>query len=139
MHDLIQWDQHPAHDGHSVTFSGTLRGSAVLSNETIEQARAGGGYTNFVLYPADDYGYAGSILPPLKGGWTWTLEDPGDTVATVYELDDGAFTVTFPFPSGLGGNPSDYAVVVWGFQDASRTPTINDAIDMLGYARIRMP
>ena len=138
-HDLIQWDQHPAHDGHSVTFSGTLRGSAVLSNETIEQARAGGGYTNFVLYPADDYGYAGSILPPLKGGWTWTLEDPGDTVATVYELDDGAFTVTFPFPSGLGGNPSDYAVVVWGFQDASRTPTINDAIDMLGYARIRMP
>ena len=139
MHDLIQWDQHPAHDGHSVTFSGTLRGSAVLSNETIEQARAGGGCTNFVLYPADDYGYAGSILPPLKGGWTWTLEDPGDTVATVYELDDGAFTVTFPFPSGLGGNPSDYAVVVWGFQDASRTPTINDAIDMLGYARIRMP
>ena len=138
MHDLIQWDQHPAHDGHSVTFSGTLRGSAVLSNETIEQARAGG-YTNFVLYPADDYGYAGSILPPLKGGRSWTLDDPGDTVATVYELDDGAFTVTFPFPSGLGGNPADYAVVVWGFQDASRTPTINDAIDNLGYARIRMP
>ena len=138
MHDLIQWDQHPAHDGHSVTFSGTLRGSAVLSNETMEQARAGGEYANFTLYPADGYGYAGSILPPLKGGWTWTLDDPGDTVATAYELDDGAFTVTFPFPEAFD-RPADYVVLVWGFQDASRTPTINDSIDILGYARIRVP
>ena len=23
-HDVVQWDQHPTYDGHSVTFSGTL-------------------------------------------------------------------------------------------------------------------
>ena len=38
-HDLMQWDQHPTYDGDSITFSGTLLGQAVLSGETIEQAR----------------------------------------------------------------------------------------------------
>ena len=46
-HDLVQWDQHPTYDGQSVTFSGTLLDRAVLSKETIGQARAGG-YPNLI-------------------------------------------------------------------------------------------
>ena len=111
---------------------------AVLSRGTIGQARSGG-YGNFTLRVADSHESAGHILPPLDDGRNWTLDDPGDTVATVYELDDRAFTVTFSFPSGLGSNPADYVVVVWGFQDGTRTPTITDSIDLLGYARIRVP
>ena len=66
----------------------------------------------------------------------WILEDPGDTVATVYQLDERAFTVKFQFPQALD-SPSDYVVLVWGYKDDTRTPTIGDNIDMLGYARIR--
>ena len=47
-HDLIQWDQHPTYDGQEVSFSGTLLDDAVLSSETISQAREGG-YSNFTL------------------------------------------------------------------------------------------
>ena len=108
---------------------------AVLAG-TITEAQEDG-YQNFSLTKAGDDSYVGSILPPLKGGWTWTL-DLADSVATVYELDDRAFTVTFPFPKALI-RPSDFVVVAWGFQDASRTPTIYDEIDVLGYARIRCP
>ena len=133
-HDLIQWDQHPTYDGQEVSFNGTLLDDAVLSQETLSRAREGG-YSNFTLSLADDRGYVGSILPPLES-FTWILDDPGDTVATVYRLDERAFTVTFQFPQALG-SPSDYAVLVWGYKDDTRTPTIGDNIDVLGYARIR--
>ena len=133
-HDLIQWDQHPTYDGQDVSFNGTLLDDAVLSRETLSRAREGG-YTNFTLSLADDHGIVGHILPPLESG-SWILDDPGDTVATVYQLDERAFTVTFQFPQALG-SPSDYAVLVWGYKDDTRTPTIGDNIDVLGYARIR--
>ena len=139
-HDLIQWDQYPTYDGRSVTFSGTLLDGAVLSKETIEQARSGGGYSTFTLNSADAHDYAGSILPPLTGNRKWKLDDPKDSVADTYSLDVAtkSFTITFPFPEALA-TPSDYVVVVWGFQDASRTPRIGSNIDILGYARIRVP
>ena len=41
-HDLIQWDQHPTYDGQEVSFNGTLLDDAVLSSETVSQAREGG-------------------------------------------------------------------------------------------------
>ena len=82
-----------------------------------------------------DNDYVGLILPPLESG-NWILEYPGDTVATVYRLDGRQFTVTFQFPQALE-SPSDYVVLVWGYKDDTRTPTIGDNIDMLGYARIR--
>lgn len=44
-HNLVRWDQHPTHDGESITFSGTLLGEAVLSGETITEARPGGTVT----------------------------------------------------------------------------------------------
>ena len=134
-HDLIQWDQHPTYDGQEVSFNGTLLDDAVLSSETVSQAREGGIYSNFTLSLADDQGHVGHILPPLESR-NWILEDPGDTVATVYQLDERAFTVKFQFPQALD-SPSDYVVLVWGYKDDTRTPTIGDNIDMLGYARIR--
>ena len=134
-HDLIQWDQHPTYDGQDVSFNGTLLDDAVLSSETISQAREGGGYSNFSFRLADDYDYLGTILPPLESG-RWLLDGTSHTVATVYQLDEGAFTVKFQFPQALD-SPSDYVVLVWGYKDDTRTPTIGDNIDMLGYARIR--
>ena len=133
-HDVIQWDQHPTYDGHSVTFSGSLLDGAVLVAETIEQARAGG-YQPFVLYVADDYGFVGFILPP---GTSWSL-GTGSSVADTYSLDDDtkSFTITFPFPEALG-NPTDYVVIIDGYQDSSRTPRIGSKYDSLGYARIRL-
>ena len=136
-HDLIQWNRHPTYDGRSVAFEGVLLDGAVLSSATIHQAR-GGGYQNFTLDPADAYEYAGGILPPLTDGRNWVLDDPGDSEATTYQLDASGFSVEFPFPEALG-NPSDYVVTVWGFQNDSRTPGIGKKIDLLGYARIRVP
>ena len=71
---------------------------------------------------ADDHGHLGSILPPLES-FTWTLDDPGDTVATVYQLDERAFTAKFQFPQALD-SPLDYAVIVWGFRNETRNPSM---------------
>ena len=137
-HDLVQWDRYPTYDedGQEVSFSGTLLEDAILSSETIQQAREGG-YSNFILSLADDQSYLGSILPPLDDNRNWPLDDPGDTVASVYQLAERVFTVTFPFPTALS-SPSDYVVIVFGFRDERRTPSIGNNIDVLGYARIRL-
>ena len=137
-HGLVQWDQYPTYDSGSVTFSGKLLGDAVLSNKTIAQ-KISGGYSNFSLRRADQHEILGSILPPLRDGRKWRLDDTGDSVATRYLLEDDGktFVVEFPFPKTLT-SPSDYVVIVWGFQDRSRTPFIGEIIDVLGYARIRI-
>ena len=134
-HGLIQWDQHPTYDGTFVTFGGTLLGDAVLFNETLTEARAGG-YANFTLAPANDYEHTGSVFPRLPSG-QWILNDPGDVVAPEYELHDGTFTVRFRPRAGLG-DPSEYVLLVWGFQDGNRTPFFGDELDVLGHARIRV-
>ena len=51
--------------------------------------------------------------------------------------DTKSFTITFPFPEALR-NPSDYVVMIGGYQDSSRTPRIGSQADTLGYARIRV-
>ena len=135
-HALIQWTQPPTYDGSSsVTFEGVLLDDAVLVNDAPTQ----GGYSNFSLYTADGE-WVGSILPGLTSG-NWTLDDPGDTVASKYLVspETRAFIIEFPFPQKLEGLPSDYVVAVWGFQDTDRTPTIGENLDLLGYARIRVP
>ena len=134
-HDLVQWDEHPARSqGSLIRFKGTLLGDAVLSAPTLALAQEGG-YSNFTLHPADSYAFSGHIFPQLTGGWTW-IADPSDVVAFSYSLDERTFTVEFPFQPSLGRDPSAYVVVVWGYQDSSRTPTMG-AVDILGYARIR--
>ena len=135
-HGLIHWDQYPSYDGNSVTFRGTLIGDAVLSSETIQQARKGG-YQNFTLSLAEEYDHLGSIFPPLGDERSWTLDDPGDTTALEYRLEERTFTIKFRLRQGLR-NPVDYAIVVWGYPDASRTPYIGENIDILGHARIRV-
>ena len=135
-HALIQWTQPPTHDGNnSVSFEGVLLEDAVLVNDTPQR----GGYANFSLYTADGE-WVGSILPGLETG-KWTLDNPGDTVAGKYLInpETRSFIIEFPFPQKLEGVPSDYVVAVWGFQDTSRTPTIGENLDLLGYARIRVP
>ena len=137
-HHLIQWNQHPTYDGRSVSFEGILVGDAVLVNDDPRS----GGYSNLTLSLADEYEHLGSILPNLSNA-TWTLGDPGDTVASKYFFYPATrkFAVTFPFPRALD-SPQDYIVVVWGFQDASRTLSIGDydeGGEILAYARIRVP
>ena len=75
-------------------------------------------------------------MPQLGGGWQWNLNNLGDSIAAIYRLSDREFTIEFRFPEALG-EPSDYVVVVWGFRDANRTPSISEHVDILGYARIR--
>ena len=132
-HDLIQWDRFPTYDGQMVTFSGTLLGDAVLSNETLTEAQENG--RNFTLLRVTDNQSVGSVLPPPKANWRWNLNDPGDVVATQYELDDGTFSVRFRFPQALG-DPSDYVVRVYGFQDGNRSSFFGWEVDVLGGARI---
>ena len=132
-HNLIHWDQHPTYDGEFVTFSGSLLGDAVLSSGTIEEANRDG-YGNFHIYSISGSKFTGNISPP---GLCRPPRDPGDTTALEFGLEGRNFAVKFRFPQGLG-DPSNYFVDVWGFQDASRTPVIWPDRDRLGYARIRV-
>ena len=139
-HDLIKWVQYPTYDGHSISFEVGMLGDSILANSDP----GSGGYQNFYLVRADSHDFVGTILPPLEGGAQWTLDDnTGDAVATTYRsvntAETRSFIVEFPFPEKLDGAPSDYVVGVWGFQNASGTPTIGESDDLLGYARIRMP
>ena len=136
MHDLIEWVQYPTYDGRSVSFEVAMLGDSILA-ETA-------GFLNFYLDSAATGGFVGFILPPLEGGAQWTLDNPGDAVATTYRSVTTAgtrsFIVEFPYPQKLDGAPSDYVVTVAGFQDASGTTTIAaQGVDLLGYARIRVP
>ena len=133
-HNLIQWDQQPTYDGEFVTFSGALQGDAVLSSGTIAEANRDG-YGNFHIYSVDGSRFTGNISPP---GLNRSRSSPGDTTALDFRLEGKSFTVKFRFPQALG-NPADYFVDVWGFQDESRTPVFWDSRDRLGYARIRVP
>ncbi len=138
-HNLIQWIRHPTYEDGVVAFEGAFLNGAEPSFR-LPRSR-GSHYANFSLRAADDGKWLGSILVPLSGNRTWTLDDPGDVVADTYLMDDesNTFTVTFDFPEGLGDNPSDYVVNVMGFQNSDREATIGENIDTLGYSRIRVP
>ena len=152
-HDLIQWGALPTYDpsitscplngrmvrcGSAVRFHGTLLAGAELSKPTRSEAQQGG-YPNFTLIHADEFqDTLGGILPEPRPGYEWLLDDPGDSVASVYQLTNGEFRIEFPFPEALQGEASDYVVVVWGFLDSSRSPLIGENLDPLGYARIRI-
>ena len=138
-HNLIQWTRYPTYENGVVTFEGIFLNGAEPSFRLPRPP--GGHYSNFYLRTAEDRKHVGSILVPLSGNRTLTLDHAGDVVADTYLMDDASntFTVTFDFPEGLGGNPSDYVVRVMGFQNSDREATIGENIDLLGYARIRVP
>ena len=137
-HNLIKWTRHPTYEDGVVTLEGTYLNGAEPSFR-LPRPR-GSQHANFSLRRADDGKWLGSILVPLSGNRTWTLDDPGDVVADTYLIDNtsNTFTVTFDFPEGLGSNPSDYVVKVIGFQNSDREATIGENIDTLGYSRIRV-
>ena len=128
-HDLVQWDQYPTYEDGEVSFTGTLLNDAVFSHPATE-------YPNFFSRPANGSKFLGHILPP---GRNWRLKYPLDAIADSYQLDGQSFTVSFTFPEALEGVPSDYVVFVSGFQNDTRTPTMGTKVDLLGYARIRIP
>ena len=138
-HNLIQWTRYPTYENGVVTFEGIFLNGAEPSFRLPRPP--GPHYSTFYLRTAEDRKHVGSILEPLSGNRTWPLDDPGDVVADTYLMDDASntFTVTFDFPEGLEGNPSDYVVRVMGFQNSDREATIGENIDLLGYARIRVP
>ncbi len=141
----MEWTEYPSYKDGVVTLKGTLLNSAVFAHPTAAPRRGGGIYPNFRIRLASDHKYLGSVLPqksdlPLSG---WPLY-PFDVLADSYHLDGQSFAISFTFPAGLEHHPSDYVVTVYGFQDASRTPTLGlhsdsgQYTDLLGYARLRM-
>ena len=145
-HALVQWDQYPTYQDGTVNFKGTLLNDAVFSHPGSTPRQGTEVYPNFRGRLASDRLYLGSVLPqgstlPLSGYRLY----PFDVIADSYQLDGQSFTVSFTFPEGLEGAPSDYVITVYGFQDGTRSPTIDtyrdsgQYTDLLGYARVRMP
>ncbi len=135
-HDLVEWQRLPLFERGIVRLEGKLLGGAVFQNADLKNPSHGELYlSTFTISSASEFDFAGSILP----GNDWLL-DPGDAAASAhhYYPATNTFILEFPFPKVLG-EPSDYAIVVWGFQDDTRTPFIGEDIDILGYARIRVP
>ena len=111
----------------------------MLTNETFKDETTGSTYPNFTLHRADGFEFLGRIFPPLSDEQYWPLDDPGDTNALEYQLEDGSFTIKFRLRQSLR-NSTDYVVVVWGFRDENRIGSHSedaDRPDPLGYARIR--
>ena len=135
-HLLVQWHKPPVFDPDTkmVSFSGILYGEAVLHSPHISIAREDA--SNFRVRPFDSREWAGTILPYLEDGSSWVLDDSPSTVATIYDVGKQSFRVEFPFSEKLG-TPTDYVVVVSGFQSNRRVPTIGSETDNIGYARIR--
>ena len=138
-HDLVEWDEYPTFEGDYISFSGRLLGDAILSHDVGTD-----GFNklqNFSFRRADSREPLGNILSPLPGGRTWNLTGSDSVVASTYILNHATkeFSVTFQFDGNVEGNPMDYLVLVYGFQDDSRTVTIGQSGDLLAYARIRAP
>ena len=137
-HDLVEWERYPMVEGGYLRFKGRLLDNAVFSHGV--GADALNEPQNFTLHWADRRESLGNILPPLPSGRTWNLSGSDSVVASTYNLNQATreFNVTFQFAGYVQGDPADYVVMVWGFQDNSRTPTISENVDLLGYARIRV-
>ena len=114
---------------------GELLGEAVFQDVDLKNPKREQWYTsNFTISAANGREHVGAILP--GDDWVFGPEDAGASKHHYYPAT-GEFILEFPFPRILG-EPSDYVIVVWGFQDETRTPFIGENIDILGYARIRV-
>ncbi len=134
-HDLVEWEKYPLYERGTVKLEGKLLEGATFQDVDLKNPSEGGLYfSTFTISNASEIDFAGSILP----GNDWVF-DPGDAGASAhhYYPATNTFILEFPFPEVLG-EPSNYAIVVWGFPDHSRTPFTDEDIDILGYARIRV-
>ena len=137
-HDLIQWEQYPAFVDGVVELKGVLLGDSILvSKDAMEISLFE--FAAFKLRSVDGGTDLGSILPPPRTGRIWILDDPGDVQATTFAVNeaDRRFQIRFEFPTALG-DPEDVVVLVLGYQNADREPTIGSKVDPLGYTRIRL-
>ena len=143
-HDLIRWEQYPTLVDGVVELRGVLLGDSILvSKDAMEISRFG--FAAFKLRSADGGRAAdggvdlGSILPPPREGKNWIFDDPGDVQTATFAITEAnAFHIRFDFPTALG-DAEDVVVLVLGYQNAEREPTIGSKVDVLGYARIRVP
>ena len=133
-HNAVVWTQKPTYDDGRVSFAGYLQDGASLTNPDDASAMRGGS-ANFTIN--DGSGDAlGSILIPLTGGSYWNLDDPGDVVAEQYQVDGGNFVIKFRWPDAIG-DYADKHISVWGYNNAERTPVINNRADPLGQSTVR--
>lgn len=138
-HHLVEWVKSPTYENGYVSFKATLLEEAVFEPQK-------GPCMNLALNAneakEDGSHFAGWVMQPAYGNWNWDI-DPPDVVATSCLLDTaaGTLTVRFPFHNAHEGQPSDYHITLWGFQNSDMVPTIYDGdhADPLGYARIRVP
>ena len=133
-HNAVVWTQKPAYDNGLVSFAGYLPAGASLTNPDAASAMQGGS-ANFTINDASGNAL-GSILIPLTDGSYWTLDDPGDVVAQQYSISDGQFEISFRWPAALG-NYANKHITVWGYNNAERTPVINNRADPLGQSTVR--
>ena len=138
-HDLIQWTQYPTFSEGEVVLKGIPLEDAVYvardMREAIRYERLA-----FTFMPTDGWEHLGSILPyEIASGFEWTFNTPGDVQASTFVIfqADSRFDIRFTFPTVLGP-PENVIIVVWGYQNADREPTIGSKVDLLGYARIRV-
>ncbi len=134
---LVRWNDYPAYEGGGVSFRGTLLGNAVLQ-QTKREAQEGG-FQPYTLTVADGHDFVGHILPNLEAGREWILDDDtGSAVATEYFFypSTNQFKIRFPFPKALS-DPTEYVLLVWGYEDASQKQPDGEDANILGYARIR--
>lgn len=138
-------DSQRCQSGGGDEFKGVLLGDSILvSRDATEISRFE--FAAFKLRRADGGRSAdggvdlGSILPPPREGKKWILDDPGDVQAATFAMNEAErrFHIRFEFPTALG-DAEDVVVVVLGYQNADREPTIGSKVDVLGYARIRVP
>lgn len=134
-HNAVVWTQKPTYDDGIVSFAGSLSGDASLVSPDASTARQFGGSSNFTINDASGNAL-GSILIPLTGGAYWTLDDPGDVIAEQYQIGGGDFAIRFQWPDALG-DYADKHITVWGYNNAERTPVINNRADPLGQSTVR--
>lgn len=135
-HDVVIWIQKPTYQNGVVSFSGRLVGDATLVARNIDEARQGGSAT-FTIGEGTEF--LGSILPKLTDGRSWILDDTADVVADRFDVNGNSFSVIFRWPAGAG-NPIGKLIIVWGYNNTSRTPTLGvsgNTDDALGASLIR--
>lgn len=97
--DDVRWVVGPVIRGGVLIAEGALKSGSEPPPWSKDDIPSGEDYYSPFLVFADCNRYAaGSILPPLEQGRSWTLDDPDSTVATVWDTDARSFRIRAPVP-----------------------------------------
>lgn len=133
-HDAVIWTQKPTYQNGIVSFSGRLAGEATLVSRNITEARQGRKATTFTI--GEGNLTIGSILPKLTDGSYWTLDDPADVIADLFEIHRNTFNLSFGWPA-TADNPIGKRIGIWGYNNTDRMPVLGNTADLLGVSLIR--